>query len=137
MRKYKTFNHAKTKIRFHIIFSTKYRKNCLTEIKENLLDTLKIAVSKADGQFKIEACEIDKNHIHLLVSTSPAYSISGVVKCLKQHTTYWLWNNQYSRDHLKKFYYGKKHHLWTRGYFCSTIGEVSEEKLRDYIENQG
>lgn len=30
-----------------------------------------------------------------------------------------------------------KHHLWTRGYFCSTIGEVSEAKIKEYIENQG
>lgn len=54
---------------------------------------------------------------------------------LKQFSTYNLWkkHNQY----LKQFYWSGKHHLWTRGYFCSTIGEVSEAKIKEYIENQG
>jgi putative transposase len=45
----------------------------------------------------------------------------------------WQKHNQY----LSKFYWSGKHYLWTRGYFCTTIGDVSEKTLQAYIENQG
>lgn len=35
---------------------------------------------------------------------------------------------------MKNFFWNGEHHLWTRGYFCSTIGEVSEQKIKAYIE---
>ena len=45
----------------------------------------------------------------------------------------WQKHNYY----LSKWYWGGKHYLWTSGYFCSTVGEVSEKTLKEYIENQG
>ena len=41
------------------------------------------------------------------------------------------------RQYLLKYFWNGEHHLWTRGYFCSTIGDVSEQTLKDYIEHQG
>lgn len=40
-------------------------------------------------------------------------------------------------EYLKQFYWSPKHMLWTHGYFCSSIGEVSSETIKHYIENQG
>lgn len=79
--------------------------------------------------------ELDKDHIHFLISIEPTETISNVVQHLKQVSTYYLWKDQ--REHLEQFYWSGKHHLWTKGYFCSTIGEVSEEKIKKYIEKQG
>jgi len=56
---------------------------------------------------------------------------------MKQYSTYRIYNDVAASAWLKQFYWKKKRVLWTHGYFCSTIGEVSEEKLKEYIENQG
>ena len=92
------------------------------------------AASK-NGHFRIEIAEVDKDHIHLLVRIKPCESIDSVVKSLKQQSTYWMWKLHH--DHLSRFYWSGQHHLWTRGYFASTIGGVSEQKIIDYIKNQG
>lgn len=134
MSKYERFSHAKTKMRFHIIFSTKYRRKCLNYMHDDVLNVMQTAANK-NRKFRIELMELDKDHIHFLISINPEESISNVVHCLKQHSTYYLWKMHH--DHLSKFYWGGKHYLWTCGYFCSTIGEVSENKIKEYIENQG
>lgn len=131
--KYKTFNHAKTKIRYHIIFSTKYRKKLLNGIKKQIFETMKKA-EQNNKNFKIEIMEIDRDHIHFLIEIRPCESISNVIKYLKQYSTYYTWKNNY--EYMRQFYY-KQHHLWTRGYFVATIGECSDEKIREYIKNQG
>ena len=81
--------------------------------------------------------ELDNDHIHFLINIPPSIFVSDSVRLLKQYSTYYIYKNQYDAIHLRKFYYGTKRLLWTSGYFCSTIGEVSEETLRYYIENQG
>lgn len=129
---YESFNHAKTSVRYHIILSTKFRKKCLTEIRESVLDSFKEAEMMSD--FKILCMELDKDHIHLLMRWKPNLSISYVVRRLKQLTSKSLWNKE--ENHLRRFYWGEKY-LWTGGYFCSTIGEVSEKNIKQYIENQG
>lgn len=131
-KKYKSFNHAKTKLRYHIIFSTKYRRNCLTQIQEEIKTYIKMAENE---NFRVLIMEIDKCHIHLLLEIKPSESISNVVHRLKQFSTYYAWQN--FDNHLKQFYWSRKHYLWTRGYFVSTIGEVSEDKVINYIKNQG
>lgn len=97
---YESFNHAKTSVRYHIIFSTKFRKKCLTEIRESVLETFKEAENVSD--FKILCMELDKDHIHLLMKWKPNLSISQVVRRLKQLTTKRLWNKE--EKHLKRFY---------------------------------
>lgn len=41
------------------------------------------------------------------------------------------------RQYLLKYFWNGEHHLWTRGYFCSTIGDISEQTLKEYIERKG
>lgn len=131
--RYETFSHAKTLIRYHIIFSTKYRRKCLNQIHDSVLDAFKKVEAKSD--FKILVMELDKDHIHLLIQFKPHYSIEQVVRRLKQLTTYYIWKD--NEQWLKKFYWSGKHILWTHGYFASTVGDVSEKTLKKYIENQG
>ena len=131
--KYKTFGHAKTKLRYHLIFSTKFRRKCLDQIHDDVISSFKYSESKSN--FKILVMELDKDHIHMLVEIKPKYSIEQVVSRIKQLTTNYLWKKQ--GEHLRKYYWKQHHILWTHGYFCSTIGDVSESTLKQYIENQG
>ena len=131
--KYRTFGHAKTRLRYHMIFSTKFRRKCLEKIHDDVILSFKYAESKSN--FKILVMELDKDHIHMLIEFKPKYSIEQVVSRLKQLTTNYLWKIQ--RDYLKKYYWKQHNILWTHGYFCSTIGDVSESTLKTYIENQG
>lgn len=130
---YNSKNRTKYLLQFHLIFSTKYRKNILQgEFSENLkLKMLDIAVG---SRFDIEYIEVDKDHIHMLISHEPNISVSQIVRKLKSESTHWAWENH--SDHLKKSYWNSKK-LWTSAYFCCTIGSVSKEKLAEYIENQG
>lgn len=134
MSKYERFNHAKTFLRYHLIFSTKYRRKCLNPIRDDLLAAMRNAQER-NGNFRIEIDEVDQDHIHLLVRIKPCECIANVVHDLKKQSTYLMW--QQHHDHLTKFYWSGQHHLWTRGYFASTIGGVSEKHLVEYIKNQG
>lgn len=131
--KYESYNHAKTRLRYHLIFSTKYRRKCLNEIRDIVLDSFKYAESIS--HFKILKMELDKDHIHLLVKFPPIYSIEQTVRRLKHVSTNYIYNDLNAFTHLKKFYWKNKKVLWTHGYFCSTIGDVSEKHLKEYIEN--
>ena len=84
--------------------------------------------------FKIHTQEIDKDHIHMHIETIPSISPSQICRVLKQESTIILWKK--FPKYLEKFYWKEKT-LWSDGWFCSSIGCVSEETLRKYIENQG
>ena len=132
MSKYDSLKHSKYKIRYHIILSTKYRRKLLTPIKDDILSYMKTAEHK---DFTIMTQEIDKDHIHLLIYATPNIAPFEIVHRLKQQSTYLVWKNYH--DYMSKWYWSGKHYLWTRGYFCSTIGDVSEQTIKHYIENQG
>ena len=78
--------------------------------------------------------EVDKDHIHLLVQAEPKISPLYIVKKLKGKSTIVLWKN-YSQILTK--YFWKEHTFWSDGYFVSTIGNVSEQTLQKYINEQG
>ena len=78
--------------------------------------------------------ETDKDHIHYMIETEPTISISKVVNLIKSYTTYHIWKKH--TEYLKN-YFSKEHTFWTDGYFTCSEGNVSEEMLKQYIENQG
>lgn len=137
MKNYEHISHEKFKLRYHIIFSTKYRRKCLGQISEDIKNSMKRAES-LQNKWSIEIMEIDPikcDHIHFLIRATPTCTIKDIVHKLKQISTYDMWQNNHSW--LSKFYWGGKHYLWTRGYFATSIGDVSEKILKQYIEKQG
>ena len=137
-KNYEHYNHAKYRLRYHIILSVKYHKRLLTPIIKDLKESLKRAEDMCPDWW-IEYAETDiKNkkdhHIHLLVKAKPSASPFSIVSKIKKITTYDMWKKH--GDYLSKFFC-RKHHLWTRGYFIVTIGDVSEKAIADYISNQG
>jgi putative transposase len=125
MRNYN--NHNVYNISYHIVWIPKYRKHILVgEIKKELIKIFKIIEEKIN--IKIEVYEIMSDHIHLFVKGNQNITISNIVKYLKGYSSYEL---------RKKFIFLKKYKsLWTPSYFCETIGNISEDVVKKYIENQ-
>lgn len=131
-KNYKSKNHSKFILTYHIIFTCKYRKKLLIKYGEDVKQIMYDISKKYD--FDIKEMEVDKNHIHMMISSAPKISPLQIVRVLKQQSTIQMWRRYASE--LKKQYW-KENTFWTDGYFCSTIGEVSSETLKHYIQNQG
>ena len=84
--------------------------------------------------FEIKEMEVDKDHIHFMISSVPKISPLQIVRVLKQQSTIEIW--KIHKNELRKQYW-KESTFWTDGYFCSTIGKVSSKTLKHYIQNQG
>lgn len=78
--------------------------------------------------------ETDKDHIHYMIETTPNINLSNMVKTMKSYITYHIWE-KYSA-YLSKYFW-KERTFFSDGYFISSIGNVSQETLKNYIENQG
>lgn len=136
MASYEHYNHEKFKMRYHIIFSTKYHKKLLGPIVDDIKASMKRAEA-AQNKWSIEVMDIDAtkcDHIHFLIRATPTCQISEIIYKLKQISTYDMW--QMHNQYLSKFYWSRKHYLWAKGYFCVTIGDIREKTLQAYIENQ-
>ena len=131
-KNYKSKNHSKFILTYHIIFVCKYRKKLLIKYGEDVKQIMYDISKKYD--FDIKEMEVDKNHIHMMISSVPKISPLQIVRVLKQQSTIQMWRRYASE--LKKQYW-KENTFWTDGYFCSTIGEVSSKTLKHYIQNQG
>jgi putative transposase len=83
-------------------------------------------------QLQFKKVNTDKDHIHLLVSIPPSWSVSKVVNIIKTNTAR---NLKAEFPFLKEVYWGTDS-IWSEGYFVSTVG-INEEIIKRYIENQG
>ena len=127
---YKNTSHAVYDIKYHIIWVTKYRYKILSgNISRRLRELIRQGCEARN--ITIVTGNISKDHIHLLLSCPPSMAPSKIVQYLKGHSSRLL---QEEFPELKKRYWGQ--HLWGRGYFCATVGSVTEETIRKYIEEQ-
>ena len=83
------------------------------------------------NEIEILAGHVGKDHIHLLVSVPPHLSVSKIVKYIKGYSSRKLLLEYKER---KKQYGGN--HLWARGYFAATSGNITDEIIVQYIQNQ-
>jgi putative transposase len=116
----------------HAVFVAKYRKPVFTDILLSELESIFVSILKTRG------CELlefngEKDHVHLLVSYRPSISVSNLVANLKATSSKLMWHNH--SDYLKQIYWKKKV-LWTGSYFIASCGDVTIEKLRQYVEQQ-
>ena len=134
MDDYNRGGHSKFSMKVHLIFVTKYRKKIFKfdkradDVKQFLYDA-----AKKYG-YEIIQMETDKDHVHILLEYSPKISVSDIVRQLKQYSTYQMWN--YHKEYLSNQYWKNKI-LWSDGYFACSIGQVSQEIIKKYIQNQG
>jgi putative transposase len=130
MENYRKSSHSIYDIKYHIVWITKYRKSVITgKIATRTRELIRIICSTNDVQ--ILSGHVSKDHIHLLVSVPPHLSASKLVQYLKGNTSYKL---QREFKELNKQYWGR--HLWGRGYFAASSGNVTDEVIMEYIRNQ-
>ena len=127
---YNKSSHVTYDIKYHVIWVTKYRYKVLGGNMSKRLREL-IRQGCEARNITIVSGNISKDHIHLLLSCPPSLAPSKIVQYLKGRSSRLL---QEEFPELKKRYWGQ--HLWGRGYFCATVGSVTEETIRHYIENQ-
>lgn len=118
-------------INYHVVWSVKYRRHIISpEIEQFLKETaFSIAEDKGFALHLFEAGEGD--HIHCFVSAPPKLSITDIVKYLKGITGRKLFE---AYPELRSELW--KGELWNHSYYVETIGSVSEENIRQYIEKQ-
>ena len=88
-KNYKSKNHSKFILTYHIIFVCKYRKILLIKYGEDVKQIMYDISKRYD--FDIKEMEVDKDHIHMLISYPPNISVSSIVRRLKQYSTLSLW----------------------------------------------
>ena len=129
-----TLTHARTcvyNVNYHIVWSTKYRRKVLNYKIESRLKEILIQVSK-EKEFIIHEMEVGElNHIHLFVSAHPKISISYMVKMMKGISGRLLMREFPEIE--KQLWKGE---LWNPSYYVETIGSVSEENIKRYIQNE-
>lgn len=122
-----------TNLRYHLVLTTKYRRPVLQGIEQSVYDAFREVEKVSD--FKIIEMNVeDGNHILLALKMSPRYSVSSMVNRIKGMTTHLVWERE--PRHLFHFYRKGKRALWTGSYFCSTMGDVSNDTALRYIQNQ-
>ena len=130
MDSYRKNSHAVYDIKYHVIWVTKYRYKILSGPIAIRARELIRQGCEARGIIILQG-SVGKDHIHLLVSCPPSLAPSKILQYLKGRSSRLL---QDEFPELKKRYWGQ--HLWARGYFCATVGTVTEEIIRNYIANQ-
>jgi len=115
---------------YHIIWITKYRFAVLTGQVAIRVRELIRQISAAN-EVNILSGSVSSDHIHLHVSIPPHVSVSKYVQFVKGASSRKM---QLEFDQLRKRYWGQ--HIWARGYFVATTGNVTNEMVEEYIRNQ-
>ena len=128
----KRASHCVYQTHYHIVFPVKYRKSLLSEEITSAIKCIAVEIGER-YEIDFEQLGCDKNHIHILCSFHPKYSIGEVVRKFKSIT---------ARELFKRFPLLRKElwggELWSDGYYVSTVGEGGDWKVVEkYVKNQG
>ena len=131
MENYRKSSHTVYDIKYHIVWITKYRKPVLRgEIAERLRDLIREICKARD--IEILKGHVSRDHVHVFLSVPPHLSVSQLVQSLKGKTSRKLLMEYKS---LSRAFWGR--HIWARGYFVASSGNVTDEVIMKYIEEQG
>ena len=131
---YRSKGHSKFLLRYHLILVCKYRLKLMSA--SNISSDIKKLSEQIAKKHNVDIwyVESDKDRIHYMIEVEPNINFANFVKTLKSYTTYHIWKKY--PNYLRKCFW-KEHTFWSDGYFIATIGEVSSDMLKEYIENQG
>ena len=121
--------HTKWECKYHIVFAPKYRRQIIYgKIKMDIGQMLrKLCEYKGIEIIEAEAC---KDHIHMLISIPPKYSVAQIMGYLKGKSSLMIFEKYANL----KYKYGNRH-FWCRGYYVSTVG-ANRKAIQEYIRNQ-
>jgi len=117
-------------LKYHIVWITKYRKKALVgEVAVKVRDLIR-EICKAND-IEIIKGHVSKDHVHLFISAPPYLAISQIVQSIKGKSSRKLLSNF---QELQKQFWGR--HFWARGYFVASSGNITDEVVMKYIEEQ-
>ena len=121
--------HTTWRCQYHVVFAPKYRRLVIYgQIKKDIGQILR-KLCEQKGVEIIEA-EAYPDHIHMLISIPPKYSVSQIMGYLKGKSSLMI----FDRHANLKYKYGDRH-FWARGYYVDTVGR-NKKQIREYIKNQ-
>ena len=129
MGKNETLNHTQWECKYHVVFTPKYRRrNVYTGLRKYLGEVFKDLAGQREC--RIEDGHLMSDHVHMLISIPPKYSVAQTVGYIKGK----------SAIHPARAYMGRRRnfvgqHFWARGYYVSTVGR-DEDTIRRYIRRQ-
>ena len=125
----KSLEHTKYRCQYHIVFAPKYRRQVIyREIKADIGYILReLCNRKGIEIIEAEACP---DHIHMLLSIPPKYSVSEVMGYLKGKSSLMI----FDRHANLKYKYGRRT-FWARGYYVDTVGR-NKKAIQEYIRHQ-
>ena len=129
MTDYRSLSHTRWECKYHVVFIPKYRKKKIFgEIRKYLGEILRRLAEQRES--RIEEGHLMPDHVHIMISIPPKYSVSHVIGYIKGK----------SAIHIAREFAGRKRnyvgqHFWARGYFVSTVGR-DETVIRAYIRQQ-
>ncbi|HCI44195.1 MAG TPA: IS200/IS605 family transposase [Candidatus Omnitrophica bacterium] len=130
MGRFKKLSHAVYDCKYHIVWCPKYRYRVLLEEKARFVEA-SVRMLCGWKELEVEALNVQKDHVHVILGIPPKYSVSDVMEMLKGKTAIKMF--QRYPEMKKKPYWGN--HFWARGYCVSTIG-LDEEKIKKYVQYQ-
>jgi putative transposase len=130
MTEYRKGSHTVYDLKYHIVWITKYRKEVLRgEIGIRLRELIRQTCEAQEVY--IEKGHIALDHVHLLLSVPPNIAVSDLVQRLKGRSSRKMLDEF---GELRRQFWGQ--HLWARGYFVASSGNVTDEVIAQYIEMQ-
>jgi putative transposase len=130
MKLYRSGSHTVFDLKYHVVWTTKYRRPILEGRLGSRLREL-IREICLTNQIQIIRGHISKDHIHIFISMPPQISVSKITQYIKGKTSRKLLQEYPA---LNKQFWGQ--HMWSRGYFATTSGAITDEMIMDYIKNQ-
>ncbi|AXK60573.1 IS200/IS605 family transposase [Candidatus Chromulinivorax destructor] len=115
---------------YYLVWIPKYRKKILTGEVKDRLEVLFRQCAEIN-EWTIEELNIQEDHVHMLIGLKPSISVSRTVQFLKGGSSRFI-RKEYPE--LEEFLWGDS--FWSDGYFAETVERVSEDKIRNYIQNQ-
>ncbi len=130
MRRYQLGAHRTSDLKVHLIWIPKYRKKVLVgPVAVHARDVLRqIAL---EHELDIITGKVASDHVHMFISYRPSHDVSKTVQWLKGISSRILLSEF---SHLKKQFWGR--HLWARGYLAVSSGNITDEMIQHYIQEQ-
>ena len=130
MRNYRLGAHTKTDLKVHLVWVTKYRKPVLKgEIAVRVRDLIRqIAM---EHELEILSGKVASGHIHVFVAYRPNQDVSKIVQWLKGISSRVLLQEFPT---MRKKFWGR--HFWARGYLAVSSGTITDEMVKEYIDEQ-
>jgi putative transposase len=126
MSRFKKLAHTVWECKYHVVWCPKYRFRILHgELAKSLRAIIRQLCEWK--QIEILAGNVQIDHVHLVISFPPKYSVAEVIGFLKGKSAIKLFDRHLD---LKKRYWGR--HFWAKGYCVSTVG-LNEEQIKKYV----